>query len=326
MSDPAPCPVPGGLPDALVLAGGRSSRLGRDKAAARVGGLPLLDRVLRAAAPVVGRLVVVGPERPLLPGTAVGPALAWCREDPPGGGPVAAVAAGLRHVRAERVFVLAVDLPFLTADALAALAAAGPAAIAVDGDGRDQGLLGIWRTADLHAVLPPDPAGRSWRRVTGGIEAARVRLPGRPAPETDCDTADELAAAGRAMARAEAAGNTGPVTDTPATAGDPAPAGDPPPAGRPAPAADSAPRGNALADWVQQVRAELDLPEVDVRDLLDLARDVAHGVARPAAPLTTFLVGLAAGRAGGSPADVAAVSERVRALLPAPAAPDGDGS
>ena len=38
--------------------------------------------------------------------------------------------------------------------------------------------------------------------------------------------------------------------------------------------------------------------------LLDLTRDVAHQVARPAAPLTAFLVGLAAGRAGGSGDDV----------------------
>ena len=38
--------------------------------------------------------------------------------------------------------------------------------------------------------------------------------------------------------------------------------------------------------------------------LLDLARDAAHGVARPAAPLTTFLVGYAAGLAGGSRAEL----------------------
>lgn len=49
------------------------------------------------------------------------------------------------------------------------------------------------------------------------------------------------------------------------------------------------------------VGRELDLPtDLDVDAVLDLARDVAHGVARPAAPLTAFLVGLAAGRDGGS--------------------------
>ncbi|MEP6461886.1 MAG: DUF6457 domain-containing protein [Frankiaceae bacterium] len=57
------------------------------------------------------------------------------------------------------------------------------------------------------------------------------------------------------------------------------------------------------------------------RDLvLDLARDVAHGVARPAAPLTTYLVGIAVGR-GMSPGDA---TDRIAALVaarPAPEAP-----
>ncbi|WP_031273339.1 DUF6457 domain-containing protein, partial [Curtobacterium sp. B8] len=44
---------------------------------------------------------------------------------------------------------------------------------------------------------------------------------------------------------------------------------------------------------------------VDISTVLDLARDAAHGVARPAAPLTTFLVGYAAGLRGGSAEDLA---------------------
>ena len=65
---------------------------------------------------------------------------------------------------------------------------------------------------------------------------------------------------------------------------------------------------STLEDWTAAVVAELGLDPQDVdRDLvLDLARDVAHGVARPAAPLTAFLVGLAAGRSGASPREVAA--------------------
>lgn len=61
-----------------------------------------------------------------------------------------------------------------------------------------------------------------------------------------------------------------------------------------------------LQQWVDELAAALGVdPSALDRDLvLDLARDAAHGVARPAAPLTTFLVGLAAGRAGGSAADV----------------------
>lgn len=62
-----------------------------------------------------------------------------------------------------------------------------------------------------------------------------------------------------------------------------------------------------LEDYLATLAVSLGLPpgEIDVTALLDLARDAAHGVARPSAPLTTFLVGLAAGRAGGTPQDVA---------------------
>jgi hypothetical protein len=53
-----------------------------------------------------------------------------------------------------------------------------------------------------------------------------------------------------------------------------------------------------LDDWVQATCTELGVDPGDVdRDLiLDVARDVAHGVARPAAPLTAYIIGLAAGR------------------------------
>jgi hypothetical protein len=67
-----------------------------------------------------------------------------------------------------------------------------------------------------------------------------------------------------------------------------------------------------LDEWVARVSSELDIGEVDVAAVLDLARDVAHGVARPAAPLTCLLVGLAARDAD----DLPAVIEQVRRLLP----------
>jgi hypothetical protein len=67
-----------------------------------------------------------------------------------------------------------------------------------------------------------------------------------------------------------------------------------------------------LDEWVDAVCAELQVGRPDVTVLLDLAREVAHGVARPAAPITTLLVGLAARDA----ADLPALVERVRRLLP----------
>jgi hypothetical protein len=70
-----------------------------------------------------------------------------------------------------------------------------------------------------------------------------------------------------------------------------------------------------LDQWLTAAAAELGIPAPDnaeVHALLDLARDAAHGVARPAAPLTTFLVGVAVGRGAALP-DAA---ERVTALVP----------
>jgi len=72
--------------------------------------------------------------------------------------------------------------------------------------------------------------------------------------------------------------------------------------------------------WIESARAELGIPPevtLDVTALLDLARVAAHGVTRPAAPLTTFLAGYAAGRAGGTDADVANAIGRLTALAEA---------
>ncbi len=85
---------------------------------------------------------------------------------------------------------------------------------------------------------------------------------------------------------------------------------------QPAAGAPEARPGSTLDDWMAALAAELDLEPTafDVAGLLDVARDVAHGVARPAAPLSLFLVGLAAQRAGGTADDVAAAAARTSAL------------
>lgn len=71
----------------------------------------------------------------------------------------------------------------------------------------------------------------------------------------------------------------------------------------------------ALDKWLSAAAAELGLDEneVDIAALLDVAKDVAHNVARPAAPLSTFLLGLALGRAGDS-ATLHGLAEQLRAL------------
>lgn len=70
-----------------------------------------------------------------------------------------------------------------------------------------------------------------------------------------------------------------------------------------------------LEDWIAAAKSELGIDlEVDVPGLLDMTRDVAHGVARPAAPLTAFLVGYAAALAGGGADAVAEANRKVAAL------------
>jgi molybdenum cofactor guanylyltransferase len=180
---------------AVVLAGGAATRMGgAAKPARAVGGTPLVTRVLGAVADARPR-IVVGPSGldVLLPSD-----VRRTIEEPPGGGPVAALAAGLRLVPADVpvVAVLAADLPFLSAAVISVLRArltAGiDAAVLLDDLDRPQWLCSAWRHDSLAARLPADPAGRAMRALTEGAVVARVSLAG-PAPAWfDCDTDEDI--------------------------------------------------------------------------------------------------------------------------------------
>lgn len=180
----------------VVVAGGAAERLGGvDKPMLEVGGRSLLARSL-AALSDADPVVVVGPRRPGVDGVV------WTREEPPGAGPVAALAAGLAFVHRSRVVVLAGDLRGVTAAVVGRLlealdrphdgghAEAPDGAVLVDADGRRQWLLGAWRTTSLREALPADPAGASVRRVLGGLTI--VDVPARGDEAADVDTVDDL--------------------------------------------------------------------------------------------------------------------------------------
>lgn len=75
----------------------------------------------------------------------------------------------------------------------------------------------------------------------------------------------------------------------------------------------------AVEAWLERIVPELgvDAALVDEALILDLARDAAHGIARPAAPLTTYLLGLAAGRARADAAEVRRLAQRITQGIPA---------
>lgn len=263
--------------DAVVLAGGAARRLGgADKPGVRVGGRPLLDRVL-AACSTAATTVVVADRR------ATARPVLWAREDPPGAGPLAALDAGLRRTSAAYVVVLSADLPFLGEGTVRRLLAAlrstdTEGVLLTDPDGRDQPLVAAYRSSALRrelAALDAEHgglAGLPLRLLTGALDLTRIT---DPVASFDCDTWDDIATA-RARIREH---------------------------------------GHVLDEWISAVKEELDIDlDVDIGVLLDLARDAAHGVARPAAPLTTFLVGYAAAQAKGGPEAVAEAARKATAL------------
>ncbi|MET9325673.1 NTP transferase domain-containing protein [Tsukamurella sp. NPDC003166] len=180
---------------AIIVAGGEGRRLGLDKPEQMVGGRRLLDAALDAVAGAA--VVVVGPARTVPPGVVL------VRERPSGGGPLAAVAAGLDALSADArtIAVLAADLPEVdrgTVGALAALRARtdAPVVLAEDPTGRVQYLLAVWDARTLRAAVAGvgDPTGLPLRAIVGA-DAARLRC-----TVTDVDTPEDLRIARRSPA------------------------------------------------------------------------------------------------------------------------------
>ena len=96
--------------EGFILAGGQSSRMGRDKALLEIGGKTLVERAASLCAPLVAGVTLVGaPQRYAAYGF---PALAdrW-----PGAGPLGAIATALGAAKQPWCLVLACDMPFVTA-------------------------------------------------------------------------------------------------------------------------------------------------------------------------------------------------------------------
>lgn len=132
---------------ALVLCGGRSTRMGRDKATLPFGGETLLERVVWRLRDVVDDVVVVarpGQELPALEGD-----VRLARDEAPDRGPLMGLLAGLETTEADAAFATAVDAPFLQPAVMDLLfdrlARNGVDAVVVEAEGYLHPLTAVYR-------------------------------------------------------------------------------------------------------------------------------------------------------------------------------------
>lgn len=180
---------------AVILAGGRGHRLGDvDKATVRLGGLTLLEHILRDLPEEVPVIVVSAPLPTSRPVTFV-------LEQPRFGGPVSGLAAALPLVRTPVFALLATDMP--GAGALAIRLAAGlteddDVLMPVDADGMRQQLCSIVRTEAMRQALAKFAThdGVAMRAVMHELRVReQAQAPGEAHLLRDIDTPADLRAA-----------------------------------------------------------------------------------------------------------------------------------
>lgn len=335
---------------AIILAGGASRRMGRDKASLLLpNGETLLERTLAAVRSAGATELVVAGDDPggTLPGEAGSPGavspqeaaapaarpvsgtpstaeVVFVREDPPRSGPVPALDAALGRITAPLVLVLPCDLADPAAAATELVRAAGglgaeqDGLVARDADGHRQHLTALFRASALRrgmaagADATPEAGPAASPAAGSGARSGRVR--------------DRLAGLSLTeVPEAEGRPGTWADLDTPEDVDRWRPSSPPtaqatPAAGTTEPEAQDA-GIPGLGPWLHAVARDLDLPPSVVvpGPLLDVARDVARGIIRPGAPTTTYLIGIAVGRvlADGreSPQEIAGLVDRLSARV-----------
>lgn len=271
--------------DAIIVAGGRGSRLGGVvKADLEVGGQRLLDRVLAAARHARRRIVVGQVDVPAGVQQVV--------EDPPGSGPAAGLVAGLDAIAtpSEWTLVLACDLPGAeqaVPQLLEAAIAGGDADghCLGSGDGTPQWLLGIHRSTALRQAAADygDPRQRSVRGLLAPLRLAVIADVDDVGK--DLDTWGDYEAWDRRWRRSMETEHEG------------------------------------WGVFVRQACEAVDVDPalVDINAVLDMTREVAHAGARPMAPVSAYLLGLAMGKdADADPEHLRRIIEDVATAAPVP--------
>lgn len=172
----APAVIPTRGLDVVVLAGGASRRMGRDKALLEVDGRRLVDLVADRMAAVADHVVVASGPRPLGRDDEVADA-------PDCHGPLAGLLAALRGAQAPYLGVVPVDAPSTDPRVLARLHdvadRAGRSGAVVCSDGHVQALHAVLATAALPAIESRVRAGeRSPRSLLAWLDVARVDVDG----------------------------------------------------------------------------------------------------------------------------------------------------
>lgn len=162
--------------DVVVLAGGASRRMGRDKALLEVDGRRLVDVVADRMAAVADHVVVASGPRPLGRDDEVADA-------PDCDGPLAGVVAALRRAQAPYLGVVPVDAPGTDPRVLVRLhdlaERGGRSGAVVCSDGHVQALHAVVATAALPAVEARVRAGeRSPRSLLAWLDVVRVDVDG----------------------------------------------------------------------------------------------------------------------------------------------------
>lgn len=202
IANPEALPVP-----AIILAGGRSSRMGSNKALLPLGGVPMLRHIIDRLSPQVTSVALNAPPGwsesfglPLVPDTVSGQA-----------GPIAGIAAGLHHALRQdtgtsHILTVPSDSPFFPADLVlrlhTAIKGTDEIVIAVSG-GQDHPVFGLWPlslSADMEMFLRTDERRRLrdffGRHVTREVDFPFVDTPAGPLdPFFNVNTPDDFARA-----------------------------------------------------------------------------------------------------------------------------------
>jgi molybdopterin-guanine dinucleotide biosynthesis protein A len=260
------------IPDSIIVAGGSATRMGGADKAMLPLGLNGNSLLEDIIDSCPGKVFIVGYPREIE--TVANDSVTWVPDLNPGGGPAAGIWSGLSKVSSEYVFVSAADqtLSSDTVGKLIEAASGNDGAWAIRSDGSGQPLCACVR-ADLLRELLVSTQGvnQSPLRLLSNLQMVGVNV--NPDQVVDFDTWQDVA---KAINGSESMDQ---ITQM----------------------------------WMTRVASLLnvDSHEVLTSELLDLTREVAHGVERKSAPLTTFLLGYAAGKESLNPEEVRKLIESV---------------